>query len=647
MFKKLLSALTVMLCVFGMNAGAQSFQATQMNYGKMMPKFANIMTSKVDLSKGEYWTGYWDGMVNENTQMVGVQQTPMNYDVAVYFPAGSLMTKDKTIEGIKFTFADDAHIDNVTVWMSSTLPATPNQADILCQDVEDLTSLAQSEDDFMNEIRFKTPYVADPNKGVYVGYSFNVNGGNGNADKFPIVFQSGVEQVDNSLFLNFASQGWDDYSHADFGPAAIQVLMKGEFKNNHVSVSAAAPEVIAPKDADFDLPITVANTGNGFKTLEGTVEINGEKTPFTETLSKEFSQINGNYTFNAKIHTPANSGAYEYKVTIEKVNGEANASADNVTKGALTVLSRLVQHKVFMEEFTGMWCGWCPRGFVALEKIAQVYGDKVTRVAAHSQDALECKEYSKIIQTTVAGFPNAHLDRTAMGIDPWYGKSQLEFGIKDDIDKCMAIAPVAEIIAQPTVDGDILKAGADVKFLYTGDASKYAIGFVVTEDGMENNKWSQTNNYAQFKGQGIEEAEPLFEPWVNGKSQRKGVIFNEVVIAAKGMENGISGSVPASVTEDASNVFVQEFDLSKYKKIMDREKLNLAVVLFDTTTGQVVNSDIKPLNSASGIDGVVADGEDAEEVARYTIDGRRIYVPTQGVNLVKYSDGTVKKVLVK
>lgn len=38
---------------------------------------------------------------------------------------------------------------------------------------------------------------------------------------------------------------------------------------------------------------------------------------------------------------------------------------------------------------------------------------------------------------------------------------------------------------------------------------------------------------------------------------------------------------------------------------------------------------------------------DVREIARFTIDGKRINQPQRGVNIVKYSDGTVKKVVVK
>ena len=47
----------------------------------------------------------------------------------------------------------------------------------------------------------------------------------------------------------------------------------------------------------------------------------------------------------------------------------------------------------------------------------------------------------------------------------------------------------------------------------------------------------------------------------------------------------------------------------------------------------------------TGID--VVKNSDATEVARYTIEGRAISTPQAGVNIVKMSDGTVKKVLVK
>lgn len=49
---------------------------------------------------------------------------------------------------------------------------------------------------------------------------------------------------------------------------------------------------------------------------------------------------------------------------------------------------------------------------------------------------------------------------------------------------------------------------------------------------------------------------------------------------------------------------------------------------------------------ATGIDKVTTSA-DAKEVSRYLINGQRLSAPTRGLNIVKYSDGSVKKVVVQ
>ena len=52
------------------------------------------------------------------------------------------------------------------------------------------------------------------------------------------------------------------------------------------------------------------------------------------------------------------------------------------------------------------------------------------------------------------------------------------------------------------------------------------------------------------------------------------------------------------------------------------------------------------VTQATGITGTQT-STDVREIARFTIDGKRINQPQRGINIVKYSDGTVKKVVVK
>ena len=56
--------------------------------------------------------------------------------------------------------------------------------------------------------------------------------------------------------------------------------------------------------------------------------------------------------------------------------------------------------------------------------------------------------------------------------------------------------------------------------------------------------------------------------------------------------------------------------------------------------GKVVEFD------ATGIDKVTT-SNDAKELSRYSVNGQRLAAPTKGLNIVKYSDGSVKKVVVQ
>ena len=49
---------------------------------------------------------------------------------------------------------------------------------------------------------------------------------------------------------------------------------------------------------------------------------------------------------------------------------------------------------------------------------------------------------------------------------------------------------------------------------------------------------------------------------------------------------------------------------------------------------------------ATGVDNVTTSA-DIKEVARYSLNGQRLTAPTGGLNIVKYSDGSVKKVVVQ
>ena len=72
--------------------------------------------------------------------------------------------------------------------------------------------------------------------------------------------------------------------------------------------------------------------------------------------------------------------------------------------------------------------------------------------------------------------------------------------------------------------------------------------------------------------------------------------------------------------------------------------LGTKALYYDSTWGDcfdnIVEYDVDGINDA-------ITAEQSEEVARYSADGQRLSAPAQGLNVVKYRDGSVRKVMVR
>lgn len=60
----------------------------------------------------------------------------------------------------------------------------------------------------------------------------------------------------------------------------------------------------------------------------------------------------------------------------------------------------------------------------------------------------------------------------------------------------------------------------------------------------------------------------------------------------------------------------------------------------------VVNLVTGDSHVSTGVEETVAEG-DVREVARYSLNGCKLAAPQKGINIIRMSDGTTRKVLVK
>ena len=72
-------------------------------------------------------------------------------------------------------------------------------------------------------------------------------------------------------------------------------------------------------------------------------------------------------------------------------------------------------HRPLMEEYTGTWCGYCVRGLLGLQKLAELYPDDYVCVSYHNGDPMEI---AYDFPSPIAGYPSAWVDR-GMEVDPY------------------------------------------------------------------------------------------------------------------------------------------------------------------------------------------------------------------------------------
>lgn len=135
------------------------------------------------------------------------------------------------------------------------------------------------------------------------------------------------------------------------------------------------------------------------------------------------------------------------------------------------------------------------------------------------------------------------------------------------------------------------------------------------------------------------------------------MVYDHVAIAAKSVNKGIEGSITAPLVAEQIQSHQVEFDLTngiksyttKEELVQDKSKLKVVAMLINTQTGEIINADEKEIApyGSSGISGATTEAADATEIARYSIDGTMLSAPAKGINIIKMSDGTTRKVIVK
>ncbi len=160
---------------------------------------------------------------------------------------------------------------------------------------------------------------------------------------------------------------------------------------------------------------------------DGLNNINSFDLTWTNGTTSETVTIDGldvgfrdNWSFEHETPISMTEGASMVTFTVSNPNGMDDESVDNnEVMFELTGVPVMKDQAIVVEEATGTWCTWCPRGAVWLDRMNTCFGDNFIGVAVHNNDPMALAAYDSGLTgfPNFPGFPSVVVDRTNV-MDP-------------------------------------------------------------------------------------------------------------------------------------------------------------------------------------------------------------------------------------
>lgn len=576
-------------------------------------------------------------------------------DVAIFLPGSTFEgMKVKSVSVPVYATKGISGYSNPQVWLSSelVLEKKKNAPNIASYDA---TLEMASEDVATLSFTLPESYTVTAD-GVYVGYSVTVDKLDGST-RYPIALTSGG--ASGSLFVHTTKvvTNWTDQAVSDHRSSAMTVVVEADnLAAQNVSV-ASMPSVVnlslnEPASVDVKLSSTASEsvTSVDFEyTFAGKAESYHYDLP--EAVPAGIGKL-----FAAKFVVPAQSalGSEKVEVTVTKVNGQPNSSKSASSAVTVSVFEIAPVHQALMEEYTGTWCGWCTRGWAAMEYIKENYPDFVT-AAYHNGDPMQV---TTSYPASIDGFPSASFDRAVVG-DPYSGTGTYG-GLVPAVEDILAIneevTPWALKLGHTWLYDNILTANLDILNTEGFENGSYKIGYLLVCDGLsgEGSSWEQSNNYASSAPQYFTQLNWFCKGGQYGQSKVVGLVFNDVVVSIDGYK-GVNGSVPSAMAAGEKISVSKSWDLNKIKPelIPDKNKLRIVAFVLDSK-GKSLNATKDHITDfvATGNEGELPtavedlDADDNAPVEYYNLNGMKVSNPQGGI-FIRRQGNTTEKVILK
>lgn len=415
-----------------------------------------------------------------------------------------------------------------------------------------------------------------------------------------------------------------------------------------VAPTQMQPKVtVSPTDEYVNVPIRLMNWGTNpvsqitytlydYETQETSDPINMDfETPFSSMLDVEIP-----------IKPGKTVGESDVMLNITLVDGQYNSATIPYTIITRSTVLQAPKKRVVFEDVTGLWCQYCPRGIALMEYLERIHPDDFIGISIHD-DAMVTNAYTELMSKWT-GRPYITYNRCDK-VNSYTGEGEYNMAMSQTA--CFDI----NVKANFDESGNNIIVSTDVlPCLPTDENDKYEVAYVLTADGLKNDSWVQ--NVAAGEWDGIEGLPEEYAPFLGGVSEARGLTFNQVAIASKGVEYGVEGSLTAPYTVgEMQHPTVTFENIAQHNLIQDRSKLNVCALIICSTidpntkavTKTVIDNAAKCRvgndNSETGIK-ELTDSTDSAITGYYSLDGRRLNAPAKGVTIVRYANGKTIKI---
>lgn len=438
---------------------------------------ATYAVESIDFSYSPLGEGEWFGYKRAET-----------YDVAVKIDNKSLA--GSFIESIGVGLPNSlVDAESATGWISTALIIEKDEEGKKVN-MPDVVSVAATVTGDSLYAVFPTPVML-PEEGLYVGYSFTVTESDA-ADQLPVVDVGPVPEryVGEGWWMHCSKSliKWNDMGTQKNLASKLRVTFSGDFHEN--SAALELPEKLW----------NVSNQSNTISTVicnNGTLPIEsvdyfykiGENSGqghyvFTEPLASIFGYP---HEFAPEIEGIDLLGWYPFEMTISRVNGIDNLDFAKEATSYMDLIPFKAASRPLVEEYTGLWCGWCPSGYVALEQMYDEYPENFVGISYHTRDVMTVCEENEL--------PSAFQSLPAMIIN-----RQTEYNplvVKSPWLKSLIPVPPAEMNLKISASPDsIIDIECQSRFVNDFNGEGFKIGYILIADNLHNESWRQANYYS-------------------------------------------------------------------------------------------------------------------------------------------------------